>query len=177
MYPRTRQNRVPSIHERDILGFVLAERIYRLCKTVDAGTMTIKDRREREKKVDASFLSSYGKRDGWWFPVWHRALDPTYSASGSLGGASENLRDPCNSAMESVSITQYPRIRPKVWASSSLFERRFSYGHVFVARGQPEITRLTFRWKREERRAGEIVRYFFFKYEWNVPSPWNGFRE
>lgn len=86
MYPRTRQNRVPSIHERDILGLVLAERIYWLCKTVDAGTMTIKDRRERgrkrerggrkrEREVGASFLSIYGKRDGWWFPVWHRALD------------------------------------------------------------------------------------------------------
>lgn len=44
------ENRVPSIHEHDILGLVLAERIYWLCKTVDAGTMTIKDRRDRERE-------------------------------------------------------------------------------------------------------------------------------
>lgn len=157
MYPRTRQNRVPSIHEHDILGLVLAERIYWLCKTVDAGTMTIKDRRKRGRKRERG-----GGRErergrckllvDLWKAGWvvisglaSRTGLSTYSASGSLGGASENLRDPCNSAMESVSITQYPRIRPKVWASSSLFERRFSYGHVFVARGQLEIIRVSFR--------------------------------
>lgn len=102
----------------------------------------------------------------------------TLDIFGSLGGASENLRDPCNSAMESVSITQYPRIRPKVWTSSSLFERRFSYGHVFVARGQLEITRVTFRWKREERGVVKIVRYFFLNINETFPSHgWNGFRE
>ena len=73
--------------------------------------MTIKDRRERERERerDRSVQASCrpmesGMGGDFRFGIAYWTLD----IFGSLGGASENLRDPCNSAMESVSITQYP---------------------------------------------------------------------
>lgn len=101
------ENRVPSIHEHDILGLVLAERIYWLCKTVDAGTMTIKDRREREREIGRCKLLVDLWKAGWVVIscLASRTGLSTYSASGSLGGASENLRDPCNGKCINHSIS------------------------------------------------------------------------
>lgn len=101
------ENRVPSIHEHDILGLVLAERIYWLCKTVDAGTMTIKDRRDREREIGRCKLLVDLWKAGWVVIscLASRTGLSTYSASGSLGGASENLRDPCNGKCINHSIS------------------------------------------------------------------------
>ena len=101
------ENRVPSIHEHDILGLVLAERIYWLCKTVDAGTMTIKDRRDREREIGRCKLLVNLWKAGWVVIscLASRTGLSTYSASGSLGGASENLRDPCNGKCINHSIS------------------------------------------------------------------------
>lgn len=101
------ENRVPSIHEHDILGLVLAERIYWLCKTVDAGTMTIKDRRDREREIGRCKLLVDLWKAGWVVIscLASRTGLSTYSASGSLGGTSENLRDPCNGKCINHSIS------------------------------------------------------------------------
>lgn len=101
------ENRVPSIHEHDILGLVLAERIYWLCKTVDAGTMTIKDRRDREREIGRCKLLVDLWKAGWVVIscLASRTGLSTYSASGSLGGASENLRDSCNGKCINHSIS------------------------------------------------------------------------